>query len=155
MLLMSLVIHIVKRVIARCTIPSSHHSQHRVPMCLTLTLTGVLAGNCLTRRRARGKDLTRLADVKDRSTGRGIRAARRQGSIGVSELDLIEVSEGNQGETLLEILDNPFGVGLAQIALSRSEGVSHALAGGRVLDYGWFAGSLGIWLKQRTGVGLW
>lgn len=99
-------------------------------------LTGVAAGNRLTRGGAGGENLTRLADVEDASVGRARSAARGQSSIGVSELDLVEVGEGNQRETLLEVLNNPLGIGLAKVTLSRSESVRNALAGGRVLDDG-------------------
>lgn len=75
-----------------------------------------------------------MADVEDVSIGRSLSAASRQSSVGVGEFDLVEVREGDQGEAFLEVLDDPLGVLLAQVALSRSERVGHALASGGVLD---------------------
>lgn len=54
----------------------------------------------------------------------------------IGESDAAEVDEGDEGGALLEVLDDPLGVGLAEVALGTlvGERVGHGLTGGEVLD---------------------
>lgn len=102
-----------------------------------LTLVG--AGNSGARGAARGVDGAGLADVNDGGIITSIDSgAGALGSVGIGELDRVEVGEGNQGQTLLEVLNNPLGVVLAQVGLGGGgrKGVGHGLAGGGVLEGG-------------------
>lgn len=62
--------------------------------------------------------------------------SRRTLSRSVGESDGTEVGKGNQAATLLKVLDNPLGIGLAKSARRAGEAVVNPLARGQVLKSG-------------------
>lgn len=91
-------------------------------------------------RRCTRQHLSVLLHVNDRGTSRSDRS-RRGSSFRVRESDGAEVGERNELVTLLEVLHDPFGVGLTQMG-GRGDGGGDGLAARYVLD-GRSAGSGG------------
>lgn len=89
--------------------------------------------------RARGsdgsQDLAALLNVNDGTTG-DTNSAGGGSSISIRESDGTEVSEWNKSVILLEILDDPFSVGLAELVALGCEAVGDSLASGDVLNDG-------------------
>ena len=85
--------------------------------------------------RAVSQGLAVLLDVDD-SGATDTNAAAAALSRGTGEADSAEVSKLDHGAALLEVLNDPLGVGLAEISLGALvlERVRHLLAGGVVLD---------------------
>lgn len=91
-------------------------------------------GDAVAAGRCRGQDLAVLLDVNDGSAS-GADCATGCGRRCASELDGAEVGEGHKRVTLLEVLDNPLRVLLAE-PRARRERLADGLAAGDVLDDG-------------------
>lgn len=104
---------------------------------LSRHLADVLDGDGAAADGSRGLDGAAAVggDINDISSGRGGGAAGAGGG-GAGEDDGAEVSEGDLAAVLLEGLDDPLGVGLAEGGGGAGEGVGDCLAGGEVLKSG-------------------
>lgn len=90
----------------------------------------------IIRRRGLSQNLVILPNIHDGST-RGANSPAVAGGLGISESNRSEISERNKRAIGFEILDNPFSVGLTEVALGASgKFMGDGLAIGEVLDGG-------------------
>lgn len=111
-------------------IVTSYLRDNEVHLALVGASDGLAGG------RAAGVDSAGLADVDDGARSSLDGTAGRRGGVGLGELDGVEVSEGHQGETLLEVLDDPLSIVLAKVTLGAGPCVVDGLASGGVLNGG-------------------
>jgi hypothetical protein len=99
------------------------------------------------------QDLAALLNVNDGGTTDTHGAAGGHGR-GPSEGDGAKVSKSNQRAALLEVLDNPFSISLAEVALGTlaREGVRNRLSGGVVLNDSFASGLAGCGNGHGNGV---
>lgn len=106
-------------------------------------LTNVLDSDAVAGIRGLGQNDAVLLDIHDLGT-RGANGSAVLDGLSVGESDSAKVGERNKSAILLEVLDDPLGVGLAQGARSTArEGVGHRLASRDVVDGGGASGSGG------------
>lgn len=100
---------------------------------LSRRLTAVVAVHVVATKATVGKNVSALvADVNDGAAGRGDGAPAARGrSIGKS--DGAKVGKGNLAAARLKVLDDPFGIGLAEGGGGAAELVLDLLAGAQVL----------------------
>lgn len=117
------------------------HSYSLIPTFLSSgqqsrTHLDIADGDRVTGCRGLSQNLAILPNVHDSST-RGANSPAVAGGLGVREGDGSEISERNKRAIGLEILDNPFSIGLTEVTLGASgEFVGYGLAISEVLDGG-------------------
>ena len=93
-----------------------------------------------------------LLNVEDAGAANGDGLAGARGRDGVGELDLAKVDEGDERLAVLEVLDDPLGVRLAQRGRLAGEGLRDRLARRLVLDDGGAVGGRGRRHDHGDGV---
>ena len=111
----------------------------------------VADGDRRARSRDRGQDLVVLLNVDDVGTRWRDSGAGRVRRGGISEGDRAEVGKGNEGVTLLEVLDDPLSVLLAKSG-RRGDLLADALAVGVVRDDGGARGRAGGGDGESDGI---
>lgn len=101
-----------------------------------LCSTNILDSHAVAGDRGLGQNHITLLDVEDGCT-RSPDSRATISSLGVREGHIAEVSERDQTVVLLEVLDDPLGIGLTEGACSTTgEGMGHRLASRNVIDCG-------------------